>query len=528
MIKCLSALAALALVARCYAQSPMPSIVDNQGRHTLLVDGKPFFILGGQAHNSSAWPALLPQVWTAVDQMHANTLEIPVYWEQLEPQEGKFDFSLVDTLLTQAQTHHTRLVLLWFATWKNGSDHYMPAWMKLQATTYPNCIGVKGNPIDSPSPIAEATLLADKKAFTAFMHYLKKADPAHTVIMVQVENEPGAWGTVRDYSPAAQRLFEKPVPAELLQPEVLKALGHPDGAAGSWSKVFGADADEYFQAWYVARFIGEVAAAGKAEYPLPLYVNVALRDPLTHPTANSYESGGATDNVIPIYKIAAPAIDLVAPDIYLPEDDKCRKVIDLYTRPDNALLVPEAALTSAKVGYLYSVLAHGGIGFSPFGIDDNGGESPNAPDSCTAFGEEYALLAPMLPQLAEWAAQGKISALLESDDHADETVKIDGWQARVMFGTGRGFHPRPNGRSTGKVLIIQQDRNTFLVTGTLARITFKPTDSGKAWQYLRVEEGSYVGGIFTPSRILNGDETDWGGPAFGPAPTLLRITLNIR
>jgi len=551
----------------------MPSIVDNQGHHTLLVDGKPFFILGGQAHNSSAWPALLPQVWTAVDHMHANTLEIPVYWEQLEPQEGRFDFSLVDTLLTQGQTHHTRLVLLWFATWKNGSDHYMPAWMKLQATKYPNCIGVKGDPIDSPSPIAEATLEADKKAFTAFMRYLKKADPTHTVIMVQVENEPGAWGTVRDYSPAAQRLFERPVPAELLQPEVLKVLGHanagpsndassvgvrhfgdgtghpmgPDGspaaasspdAAGSWSKVFGADADEYFQAWYVARFIGEVAAAGKAEYPLPLYTNVALRDPFTHPTANNYESGGATDNVIPIYKIAAPAIDLVAPDIYLPEQDKCLKVIDLYTRPDNALLVPEAALTSAKVGYLYSVLAHGGIGFSPFGIDDNGGESPNAPDSCTAFGEEYALLAPMLPQLAEWAGQGKISALLEPDDHANQTVELEGWQARAIFGTGRGDHRHGNGRATGKVLIIQQDRNTFLVTGTLARITFKPLDAstsasgrpvgGKAWQYLRVEEGSYANGVFTPRRILNGDETDWGGPAFGPTPTLLRITLNVR
>ncbi|HEV2478544.1 MAG TPA: DUF5597 domain-containing protein [Puia sp.] len=574
MIKCLAALVALALVTQCSAQSPMPSIVDNQGRHTLLVDGKPFFILGGQAHNSSAWPALLPQVWTAIEHMHANTLEVPVYWEQLEPQEGKFDFSLVDTLLTQAQAHHTRLVLLWFATWKNGSDHYMPAWMKLQAAKYPNCIGVKGDPIDSPSPIAVATLEADKKAFTAFMGYLKKADPNHTVIMVQVENEPGAWGTVRDYSPAAQRLFEKPVPEALLQPEIRKALGHPDAsvgvrhfgdgtghpmasdgaadaagsgsiadgsahaAAGSWSRVFGADADEYFQAWYVARFIGEVAAAGKAIYPLPLYVNVALRDPLTHPTANTYESGGATDNVIPIYKVAAPAIDLVAPDIYLPENDKCQKVIDLYTRPDNALLVPEAALTGDKTKYLYDVLAHGGIGFSPFGIDDNGGKSPGAPDSCTAFGEQYALLAPLLPQLAAWAAQGKISALLEPDDHTDQTTELDGWQARAIFGAGRGDHRHPNGRSTGKVLIIQQDRNTFLVTGTLARITFKPAaagggqggraEAGKAWQYLRVEEGSYKDGVFTPSRILNGDETDWGGPAFGPTPTLIRITLNTR
>lgn len=502
--------------------------------HRLLVDGKPYFILGGQAHNSSAWPAVLPAVWTAVGAMHANTLEVPVYWEQVEPEEGRFDLSLVDTLLVQARERHVRLVLLWFGTWKNGSNHYMPGWMKLQAGKYPNCIGSKGDPIDSPSPVFEATLEADVKAFSAFMRYLKKADEQHTVIMVQVENEPGAWGTVRDYSAAAQKLFDGAVPAALLKQEVLAALGHGGGggekhfgdgtghpsSGNSWSAVFGADADEYFQAWYVARFIGEVAAAGKAEYALPLYVNVALRDPLTHPTANQYESGGATDNVIPIYKAAAPAIDLVAPDIYLPEHEKCLTVIDLYTRKDNALFVPEAALTGDKVRYLYSVVAHGGIGFSPFGID---GESS---DSLEAFGREYAVLTPLLPLLADRA--GKVSALLEPDDHTDQTVSVDGWQVRGVFGTGRGDHRRFNGRPSGKLLVIQQDKNTFFVVGTLARITFSPDGGKKPWQYLRVEEGAYVNGVFKPSRILNGDETDWGGPAFGAEPTLIRVTLSAR
>jgi hypothetical protein len=518
------ALVLLLAVIQCSAQGALPVIVEKVGRHTLLVDGRPYFVLGGQAHNSSGWPVMLPRLWAAVADLHANTLEVPVYWEQLEPEEGKFDFSPVDTLLIQARAHGVRLVLLWFATWKNGSNHYMPAWMKLQPAKYPNCIGVNGGEIDSPSPIADATLLADKKAFAAFMRYLKQADPAHTAIMVQVENEPGAWGTVRDYSAAAQKLFAKPVPAALLKPEVLRALGHPDAVGGSWAKVFGDDADEYFQAWYVAHFIGEVAAAGKAEYPLPLYVNAALRDPLTHPTANNYESGGATDNVIPIYKAAAPAIDLVAPDIYLPENEKCLKVIDLYARRDNALLVPEAALTGDKVKYLYSVLAHGGIGFSPFGID---GENTYI---LKPFSREYTLLADLLPQLAEWAAQGRISALLETDDHSTQTVDLDGWQASGIFGPGGGDHRRPNARSTGKMLIIQTDPNTFLVTGTLARITFQPSgnNKGKAWQYLRVEEGTYENGVFKPMRILNGDETDWGGPAFGGMPVLLRITLVTR
>jgi hypothetical protein len=518
---CLVLLGAIAQDLHAQSPSPIPAIVNDNGRHTLLVDGRPYLILGGQAHNSSAWPATLPKVWTAIDTLHANTLEIPIYWEQIEPEQGHFDFSLIDTLLDQARNHQTRLVLLWFATWKNGSNHYMPAWMKLHPDRYPNSTGANGAPIDSPSPIADATLTADKTAFAAVMRYLKKADPQHTVIMVQVENEPGAWGTVRDYSSAAQRLFSQPVPKALLTPEILSALGHPSSRPGSWQQVFGPDADEYFQAWYVASFIGQVAAAGKAEYPLPLYVNAALRDPLTHPAANTYESGGPTDNVIPIWKAAAPAIDILSPDIYLKGNDKDLKVIDLYTRPDNPLFVPEAGLTPDKVKYLYPVLAHGGIGFACFGIDNN--------DNVSLFGKEYALLSPLMIQLAEWDAAGKTGAVVEPEDHSAQSIQLNHWQATITFGTGRSpMHP--NALDIGKALIVQLDDNSFLITGTLCRITFHPTgtDTGKAWQYLKVEEGNFDDGSFRPRRILNGDETDWGGPAFGASPVWLRATLTTR
>ena len=526
------------------AQSPLPSITEKNGRHILMVDGKPFFLFGGQAHNSSAWPALLPDVWRATADLNANTLEIPIYWEQIEPDKDHFDFSLVDTLLIQARQHHIRLVLLWFATWKNGSNHYMPGWMKHRPDTYPNCIGSNGQWIDSPTPIADATLEADKKAFTAIMRHLRSKDPEHTVILVQVENEPGAWNTVRDYSPAAQKLFAGPVPQTLLKPEILQQLGHPDAKSGSWQQVFGSDADEYFHAWYIARFIGQIAAAGKAEYPLPLYVNAALRDPLTHPAASTYESGGATDNVIPIWKAAAPAIDLVAPDIYLSGDAQISKVVELYTRPDNPLLVPEAGLTTDKVKILYEVLAQGGIGFSPFGIDDNGRPQKNhgaddkdspakTPDNAShliPFAQEYAILSPLSTQLAQWSFEDRIRSAVEPDDHTPKTIDLGSWQAVITFGTGRGDHMRPNLQPTGKALIIRLGEDSFLVTGTLCRVSFRPTgkDQGKPWQYDKVEEGRYENGAFRPTRILNGDETDWGGPAFGAIPVMLRISVLTR
>jgi hypothetical protein len=511
----------------------MPALTEKNGRHALLVDGKPFFMLGGQAHNSSSWPAMLLSVWQSAEYMHLNTVEVPLYWEQVEPTEGSFDFSLIDTLLAQARAHQMRLVLLWFGTWKNGSNHYMPAWMKGNADKYPNIIGKDGKPVDSPSPYSEAAVQADKKAFSAVMRYLKQADPQHTVIMVQVENEPGTWDSMRDYSPQAEKLFSGNVPAELMKPELLKALNVAVVSTGTWKQIFGERADEYFHAWSVAHYINQVAAAGKAEYPLPLYVNAALRDPLNNPFTTEYESGGATDNVIPIWKAAAPSIDLLAPDIYLQGSDRVLKVIELYNRADNTLFVPEAGLNTVNAKYLYEVLARGGIGFSPFGIDNNGNVARQ--DELTKrldpYRDEYGVLSTMQPQLAAWSFEGKIRCAVEQDDHGAQTVDLGAWKAIVSFGNKRIQNTASvNGEPIGKVMFIQQDENTFFVTGTNAYLTFSPqgNNTGKAWQYLKVEEGDFKDGAFKPTRILNGDETDFGGPGFTSASRLLRISLVVR
>ncbi|HZK94261.1 MAG TPA: DUF5597 domain-containing protein [Prolixibacteraceae bacterium] len=513
-------------------ESPVPKIIEKDGRHALLVDGQPFLILGGQAHNSSAWSGMMPQVWSAIEAMHANTLEVPIYWEQVEAQQGKFDFSLIDLLLKQGRERNVHLVLLWFATWKNGSNHYMPEWMKRDAVKYPNITGKNGQPKDTPSPHTKAAMDADAKAFTAVMKHLKEADPQHTVLMVQVQNEPGAWDTVRDYSSDAQKLFEGQVPVELLKPEILKALNKSVGAIGTWTEVFGKDADEYFQAWYVARYIEYVAAAGKAVNSLPLYVNAALRDPISNPSANNYESGGPTDNVIPIWKVAAPSIDLLAPDIYMPESEKALKVIELYDRPDNPLFVPEIGSGEDYVRYFYPVLAHSGIGFSPFGIDDNGlGEGKAETETRLAsIAQEYAMAAPMMRELAKLSFEGKIRSVVEREDHATQTIDLGAWEATVTFGTSRRKTDQVTSRPFGKAMVVQLGENEFLLIGTLCHFTFKPlgANAGKAWQYLKVEEGQYENGTFKLLRNRNGDETDWGGPRFGATPVVLHTTLVTR
>jgi beta-galactosidase GanA len=298
-----------------------------------MVDGQPYLMLGVQTNNSSAWPDYLNKVWPAAETLHANTVEIPIYWEQLETTQGKFDFSVVDLILKQAREHHVHLVLLWFGTWKNGSSHYTPEWVKLDQEKYPFVVGKNGQTVDSPSPFSPARLEADKTAFQMLMRHLKQVDAQRTVLMVQVENEAGEWGGVRDYGAEAEKAFAGSVPEKLIA-----GLGKQPG---TWQQVFGDDADETFMAWHVAAYIEQVAAAGKQEYPLPLYVNAALRDPFKPGKAPSYESGAPTDNNIDLWKIAAPSISLVAPDIYMSEYAKYMKVIELYKRSNNALLIPE-------------------------------------------------------------------------------------------------------------------------------------------------------------------------------------------
>jgi beta-galactosidase GanA len=471
---------------------------------------------------------MLSKVWPAVEALHANTVEMPIYWEQLEPKQGQFDYSVVDELLRQARERKVRLVLLWFGTWKNGSGHYMPEWMKRSPELSTHILGANGRPLDSPSPYSKAALEADIRAFSALMSHLKSADPQHTVLMVQVQNEPGTWGSVRDYSPTAQKLFESPVPSALLSE--LKKTARP---GANWQEVFGADAEEFFHAWSVASYIGQVAAAGKAIYQLPLYTNAAVRDPLNPGRPPSYESGGPTDNVLPVWKAAAPALDLLAPDIYMPDSARYLKVLELYARPDNALFVPESGNKPEFARYVFAAIGYGAIGFATFGLDYTG--YSNAPLGAAQVTEElvadfalnYKLLVPISREIARLNFEGKLKAVVEEKGKPSQSLEFGSWTVKVSYGLpqfGFGEQPPGNPEPTGRVLVAKLSDNEFLVAGFFCRVDFHDARSGRQRQFMRVEEVKYDSGVFKPLRIWNGDQTDYG-LNFTSEPQILRVRL---
>ena len=506
----------------------IPKISEKDGRYALLVDGEPYLMLGVQANNSSAWPAYLDKVWPAVETLHANTVELPIYWEQLERTQGKFDFSLVDLILKQAREHHVRLVLLWFGTWKNGSSHYTPEWIKLNQEKYPFLRNEKGETVDSPSPFSEAFLEADKSAFKMLMRHLAAVDGQRTVIMVQVENEAGVWGGVRDYGAAAQKAFAGPVPEKLV-----KGLRKQ---AGTWKEVFGEDADETFESWYTAAYIEQVAAAGKAEYPLPLYVNAALRDPFHPGRAPSYESGAPTDNNIGLWKIAAPSIDVVAPDIYIPDYAKYMKVMDLYGRGDNPLVIPETGNAANYARFVYAAIGHGALGWSPFGLDltrySNQTEGPEAMEAnaLKPFAQQYALLGPIARRIAKANLEGKVFGVSENPDLHTNEIPLGRWDLVLKFGMpsfGNWMQPKGNTPADGGAVVIELGPDEYLVAGHHVRVDFKPTfASGKKRLFLSVEEGRYdEAGNWKMARIWNGDQTDYGLNLKADENVLLQVHL---
>src|ERR1700676_3094257 len=139
----------------------------------LIVDGKPFVILGGELHNSSSSSLdYMKPLWPKLAGMGLNTVITPLSWELVEPREGSYDFALVDGLLAQAREAHERVVFLWLASWKNGMSSYVPVWVKQDTKRFPRVVQ-HGKEIEILSPMSNATEEADAKAYAALMRHLK-------------------------------------------------------------------------------------------------------------------------------------------------------------------------------------------------------------------------------------------------------------------------------------------------------------------------------------------------------------------
>ena len=308
-----------------------------------------------------------------------NTVLIPVYWELIEPTEGKFDFTVVDGLIQEARKNNLKIVPLWFGVWKNSMSTYVPAWVKDDQKRFPRSQSRDGKGIEILSAISDEVLNADIKAFRVFMRHVREIDSTqNTIVMVQVENEIGMIPDSRDRGEVANRLYAGEVPAELmsylsknretLTPELRSQwMSNGSKPKGTWEEVFGKGiaTEEVFTAWHFARFVDGLTKAGKAEYPLPMFVNAALIRPGHVP--GQYPSGGPLPHLFDIWHAGAPSIDFLSPDIYFQNFAEWTRK---YDKPGNPFFIPEAGtFPMVPVNMLYAIGQHNAIGVSPFAVE---------------------------------------------------------------------------------------------------------------------------------------------------------------
>lgn len=541
------------------ADAVNPPHLEKRGSVTqLIVQGRPWLVLGCELGNSnSSSREYMQSIWPKLKDAGVNTVLAVVSWEQTEPEEGKFDFTVVDNLVADARSHNLKLALLWFGSWKNGITSYTPTWVKKDTGRFPLAQTPEGKPLPILTTLGAETCQADAKAFAAMIRHLKEIDAAHqTVVMVQMENEVGLHGHPRDYCPLAEEAYQGQVPQaltdwlsthkETLLPETRQAWEQGGcRTTGTWEEVFGRNdrTSELFMAWHYAAYMDRITEAGKKECDLPVFVNAWIVQPEDTRPGN-YPSGGPQAQNHDIWRAAAPHIDILSPDIYL---NDFPAILRLYSRSGNPVFIPESRSgQNGAANAAYAIGAMGAIGYSPFGFERSCDQEVNV-----SFRQFYQKAGCIADTILAAQAEGRITAAwLKGSDPMKVKDTIPLGDVRIVCelvssGMRNGGAPQLTGGTynpdaSGYVIAIRQSGN-YLFLGSNVRVTFLPGD-GKGYVGLaKVTEGDFdVQGRWHEGRWLNGDEiqlrydllyaVDEGfsgqGLNFGrPEPSFLKVEL---
>jgi len=577
--------AALTLSAAAQTDNGVPYLRQQGTATQLIVDGKPLLAFAGELTNNAATSLpLMEPIWPKLVAGNLNTVLVGISWAQFEPEEGHFNYTQVDGVITKARENNLHIIFLWFGSWKNGTSSFAPYWVKKDYTRFPriqigngNTVSISG-PLELLSTFGDATRDADAAAFAALMRHIKGVDGAqHTVVMMQVENEVGVLRDSRDRSPAANRAFGGPVPAELMSyleahrdtlvPEfrsVWAANGYKN--TGTWEEVFGpgkpADveipiqtrsppmstdehevswrqlhwpSDEIFMAWNYARYVEKVVKEGKAAYDIPMYVNGWLQQP-NHAWPGTYPSGGPLPQVHDIWRAGAPDVDILAPDLYLPYFDE---VCERFSRNGNPLFIPETGTDAANV--IMAVGKFNTIGFSPFGVD---GGRPIPPDLAAT----YEMLNNMAPMILAYQGTGTITAIRLVQGDPPKQVKLGDYTLTFTY-TGRITRlapqakggvvaspppPRQPGAQPDEPLppleaaavVISTGPDEYYFGGGGMRVDFTPNTPGPPNVGLGiVQAGRFVDGKWELTRWIEGDDDAQGEILVLNPGTIERVLL---
>jgi hypothetical protein len=541
----------------------IPHLEKRDGMTKLIVDSRPFICVAGEVTNTASSDSVtMKKTMSRLAQANLNTILTVVSWDLVEPEEGRFDFSLIDYQIKTARANNVRLIFLWFASWKNGLSHFLPGWVKTDQKRFPRVVNANGNTLEILSAVSSVNCEADAKAFAAVMRHIREVDSKeHTVIAIQVQNEPGVMGSTRDFCMEANKAFAGFVPEELtnylrqnssnLLPE-LKKIWQSAGSKtrGTWEEVFGKNlqrpendppvpnnrdrqqratsaelfnhTDEIFMAWNYASYIGRIAEQGKKEYPLPMFVNTWIVQP-NDIGPGDYPSGGPEPLVHDIWRAGAPAIDILAPDIYLPQYEE---IIRTFARGGNPAFNPETRMDANLCWKAFTQLDV--LCYSPFGIDNLDPES--------SFARAYSFIGSISGAIA--GAQGKKDAIrmicMKQGEHPGR-IEMGEYVFDFLFSPSRrkdnnenvnppavedtsGMASRPADpgvltflEAPFVVIIYTSPDEYYFATNGSYSFKVSPRDGDGIAATASIDRGAFINGEWLRSRRINGDDIMRGG-----------------
>ena len=564
------------------ADAAVPHLEKRGVATQLIVDGKPFLILGAEPPTSGPSNLeYLRYMLQVLADTHQNTAAIAVGWSWIEPEKGKYDFRIVDAMIEDARRIGQRIVLIWFGSWKNGVSSFAPTWVKANQDRFPRVQVRDGQTAEALSTLSANNWEADARAFAAMMRHIREVDRLHRVIMVQVENEIGIFGDSRDRSPLAEKAFAAPVPAELMDYlQKRKDTLHPDlrkvweaggfKTSGTWEEVFGKgpQGDEIFMAWNYARYVNRVAEAGKKECPVPMFVNVwGIQGWGRGPR------GEAFDHVLDIWKAGAPLVDFSVPHANMGASSNqgvVNRIVDIttrYARSDNPLFTIEAADGDSGAGQAFyaigqlRAIGYSGMGndglldwFTRTGINLPAAFSPPGMDSATrlvgfggpgstkplppvppeyeakALSQAFLTLSQIAPQILEHQSSGTIAGVVLDKQKPDEPVKLGDYILNVGLPRSRGAqNVVPDLIGYGIFMAVGPDE--YLLAGNNVVITFTPNTPGPPIAGLAEQEAGRFdnNGKWVATHFLGGDDSVMSSdPPKGQSGSVVRLGFGER
>ncbi|MDF2486528.1 MAG: hypothetical protein K0R46_2696 [Herbinix sp.] len=523
-------------------------------------NGQPMFLLGLQSHNSSTGTDMIQKTIQAIKQYGGNLLEAPVYWNVIEREKDCYDMKLVKDLIDETRDAGLKLIILWFATSKNGHPNYVPEYIKLQPEIYRLAIGANTAPVASLSPHCMDTLERDQLAFEKLMIFLKEYDERErTVIAVQIENEMGYESTDRDYSKLAQADYVKSVPEEIRKVKLIdtgiEEIIDDKLDSSTWRGCFGRHAHEAFSSWYHARYIERIAEMGKKQYNLPMIINVMLGEQGYEETGRCYQGGAAVGRMLDIWKIGAPSIDLICPDIYESVRSKYERICSRYSRLDNALFIPESPIAGEAnaINSLLAVADYEAIGICCFGAESALNNDGTLTEETRTMAVTMKAIGALAPLLITYRKTGAVHALVQEEFAREQYLKLEQYHVIAHFinknkaqryGSRMNLSVAENQfhlNERGRGLLIQTGENEFYLSGAGLAVDFihRPDplndnpypqiSSRQAGQlnFLSVEEGHFEGDKWITDYLRNGDEANYSVYVHGGQAVRIRLNPNL-